>query len=453
MNTFVPSGLHFQTSRAIAKKLRDLGFNCVRLNWSVELVLRNPKIHHAAIRAMRNAGVITDDNARALEVMDQVIRDLASEQIMVVLDNHMSDAGWCCDPRDQNGLWFNERWSVEQYESAWVLMASRYKDQLYVIATDLRNEIRPDVRIFGSFLRLFYPRISIKVPSWGTGDRKMSMAQLAPDFVQYTHPDLTDAKHKAVLFVLRQIVSRTPVQIFDWHAVSTRIGNKIIEANPNVMVIVQGLFDLNAYVPNVIQLVFYYMKHDESLYKTIGRHFNIPDSVTDFAQLHNFTGLHQLPVKLAQDNRLLYTVHLYPFFYNGPKYQWNGTSPTYAEYKGQIERFWGFIPEKLNAPVWVGEIGTNHDLGGIGPKWKDYTIRYLKETDLDFAYWPIGDQRPTVNPRTGIFDPGFDEYGLLDHEYKNVKYTPLYDSIKSLLEPRIRRFHDEGSPLVIQQNN
>lgn len=93
MNTFAPSGLHFQTPRFIAAQLKQLGLNCVRLNWSLELFYSNPRIKRIVLKAMYDQGVFSRD-VRALEVLDQVVSDLASEQIMVILDNHMSDAGW-----------------------------------------------------------------------------------------------------------------------------------------------------------------------------------------------------------------------------------------------------------------------------------------------------------------------------------------------------------------------
>jgi hypothetical protein len=125
-----------------------------------------------------------------------------------------------------------------------------------------------------------------------------------------------------------------------------------------MLVIVGGLFDLNAYNPNALQLVFYYLKHDEALQKSIGRFFSIPDSITKFEQIHNMTGARDLPLVLEVPNKVVYTVHLYPFFYNGAQYAWDGQTPTYASYKATLDRFWGYIVHDKIAPVWVGEIGT-----------------------------------------------------------------------------------------------
>ncbi len=95
MNTFVPQGLYTQTSKQIATTLRTNGWNCVRLNWSLELFYTNPLVSYEAIKALLDAGLYRPgDQIHALDVFDRVVADLASEKIMIILDNHMSDAGW-----------------------------------------------------------------------------------------------------------------------------------------------------------------------------------------------------------------------------------------------------------------------------------------------------------------------------------------------------------------------
>ena len=94
MNSFVPQGLYAQSSVKIARLIKSMKFNCVRLNWSLELFYRNPQIQPEAIAGMRREGQLPDPYTRALDVLDQVVQDLATEKIMVILDNHMSNAGW-----------------------------------------------------------------------------------------------------------------------------------------------------------------------------------------------------------------------------------------------------------------------------------------------------------------------------------------------------------------------
>lgn len=95
MNSFAPSGLHLKTSAFIASTIAKFGFNCVRLNWSLELAVTNPVVNKNAIHALIRARAFGNRTViRALDVLDVIVDDLARSKIMVVLDNHISDAGW-----------------------------------------------------------------------------------------------------------------------------------------------------------------------------------------------------------------------------------------------------------------------------------------------------------------------------------------------------------------------
>jgi endoglucanase len=62
---------------------------------------------------------------------------------MVILDNHNSDAGWCCNLKDGNGLWYTKQWSEAQWLDGWGLVARRYAGTAAVVGFGLRNEPRP----------------------------------------------------------------------------------------------------------------------------------------------------------------------------------------------------------------------------------------------------------------------------------------------------------------------
>lgn len=134
---FVPTGLDRQPRAAIARRIAELGFNSVRLVWSNELVETNPPI--AAERLAANPDLI---GRHALEVLDAVVEALSAAGVLVILNNHISDARWCCQTTDGNNLWYNERFSEESWLADWRLMARRYKTEAAVIGADLRNEPR-----------------------------------------------------------------------------------------------------------------------------------------------------------------------------------------------------------------------------------------------------------------------------------------------------------------------
>lgn len=45
--------------------------------------------------------------------------------------------------QDENGLWYNTRWSERQWLASWSIMAKRYANNSAVVGAGLRNEPRP----------------------------------------------------------------------------------------------------------------------------------------------------------------------------------------------------------------------------------------------------------------------------------------------------------------------
>ncbi len=170
---FAVGGLQLQPLDTIAEQIRRLGFNVVRLPWSNELVERNPVVPDRAL-----TGNPTLRGLHALDVLDRTVEALTSRGLMVVLDNHNSDAEWCCG-KDGNELWYNERYPESSWIADWKAVAERYRDDPWVIGVDLRNEPRGPA-------------------TWGG-------------------PPETD-----------------------WHAAAERAGNAVLAVNPSLLVFVEG---------------------------------------------------------------------------------------------------------------------------------------------------------------------------------------------------------------------
>ncbi len=172
---FVPGGLDHAPLDAIISQIHALGVNSVRLPWANETLERNPSVPDYAVKANpRFRG------KHALDVMDAVIDALARAHILVILDNHMSRADWCCNEKDGNGLWYNADYPEEKWLADWQSIVRRYKHQHWVIGADLRNELRSGAQ-------------------WGGSDPKL-----------------------------------------DWHAAAERGGNAVLAANPKLLVFVEG---------------------------------------------------------------------------------------------------------------------------------------------------------------------------------------------------------------------
>ena len=134
---FVVGGLDHAPLATIVSEILALGVNSVRLPWANETLERDPVVADYAVRANPQF-----KGKRAMEIMDGVVTALAKAHIMVILDNHMSRADWCCSEKDGNGLWYNAEYPESKWLADWQTIVGRYKRERWVIGADLRNELR-----------------------------------------------------------------------------------------------------------------------------------------------------------------------------------------------------------------------------------------------------------------------------------------------------------------------
>merc|ERR1712242_468820 len=108
--------------------VQDFGFNCVRLVFSNELFVADPNISADVVAANP-----TWAGRRATEIFDATVTALTNAGVMVVLNDHVSTAQWCCSLTDGQGLWYTKAFPATQWQSMWVDLARRYKDNVMVI--------------------------------------------------------------------------------------------------------------------------------------------------------------------------------------------------------------------------------------------------------------------------------------------------------------------------------
>ncbi len=111
---YLAGGLDHARLETIIAQIRDIGVNSVRLPWANETLKHNPPAADYAVRANPKLR-----GKHALDVLDAVIAALARARIMVILDNHMSRADWCCTEADGNGLWYNAEYPEEKWLADW----------------------------------------------------------------------------------------------------------------------------------------------------------------------------------------------------------------------------------------------------------------------------------------------------------------------------------------------
>jgi endoglucanase len=134
---FVVGGLQAQPLELIVRQVRQLGFNAVRLQWSNQLLESDPIVPDYAVAANPDL-----HRLHAMQVFDRVVLALSAQGILVILDNHNSNAEWCCGGNDGNMLWYNSQYPESSWISDWKRMAARYRDDPLVVGVNLRNEPR-----------------------------------------------------------------------------------------------------------------------------------------------------------------------------------------------------------------------------------------------------------------------------------------------------------------------
>ena len=85
---YVVNGLDKQPLSFIAEKIASMGFNCIRLVNSLDVIYKNPIIDPERLTA--NPDLV---GKTALDIHDEVVKALTDANLMVVVNNHMSNAG------------------------------------------------------------------------------------------------------------------------------------------------------------------------------------------------------------------------------------------------------------------------------------------------------------------------------------------------------------------------
>jgi endoglucanase len=206
-------------------------------------------------------------------------------------------------------LWFDSTHSEDQWVADWVRLARHYEGNATVVGVDLENEP------YGA--------------TWATGDPRL-----------------------------------------DWHRAATRAGDAVLQANPNVLVFVQG----------------------------IGTDGNAPT----YWYGGELSGVSRAPIVLSQPNRLVYSPHEY-----GPSVYpeaWFKDSTYPSNLPAIWMTHWGFIVTRGIGPVVIGEMGApevGYDAGGV---WQRAFLSFLDEEHVGFIAWALN---PGMTDTGSIFDPNW----------------------------------------------
>jgi endoglucanase len=125
-------GLWSRDYRELLAQVRRLGFNTIRLPFSLAATRSREPVGGADFSAGRNAAL---RGATPLEAIDAIVQEAERQGLLILLDNHSH-----ADDAYTEGLWYGRGFSEDDWIETWKLLARRYRDQPNVIGADLKNE-------------------------------------------------------------------------------------------------------------------------------------------------------------------------------------------------------------------------------------------------------------------------------------------------------------------------
>ncbi|XP_042499879.1 glycosyl hydrolase 5 family protein-like [Macadamia integrifolia] len=153
LEAMVAEGLHKQPLDVISKQIRSMGFNCVRLTWSLFMVTNDSLSSITVRQSFQSLGLLdTIDGFQVnnpslldlpvIQAYKVVVSNLGENEVMVVLDNHISKPGWCCSNWDDNGFFGDRYFNPKLWLKGLTAVATMFKGTTNVVGMSLRNELR-----------------------------------------------------------------------------------------------------------------------------------------------------------------------------------------------------------------------------------------------------------------------------------------------------------------------
>lgn len=330
----MPHGIWSANWKALLNRVKSMGLTVIRLPYSDD-IMANQVVQ--GVNTAVNPDLV---GITTLVLMDKIIDYCGQLGIRVIIDRHRPDSG------GQSKLWYTATVSEATWIANMKTLAARYKGDPTVIGFDLHNE----------------PHADGTVPNgtgacWGCGD---------------------------------------PAR--DWRLAAERGGNAVLQANPDLLIVVEGVSCPSGATPNFWD--------------------GIPDPDCGWWG-GNLTMAGQFPVRLSNPRKLVYSAHDYGMsVFNQQRWFIDPTFP--ATLQPFWQSMWGYLVQQNIAPVLLGEFGSTL----ADPKdsvWLPALLSYVQSLGMSWTYW-------SLNPNSG------DTKGLLLDDWTSIDHV-RYDVIQPFLVP------------------
>ncbi|WP_298313480.1 cellulase family glycosylhydrolase [uncultured Aquimarina sp.] len=315
---YSPHGIWSRDMKSVLQQIKDLGFNTIRVPWCNEMLNPSSTIAVNSYGTDPYTGISPMNEEETTVSKPIELLDIfvrwCQENDMKIVLDNHSRAA---DGFLNEAVWYTPEYSEERWINDWVFIADRYKNYSAVVAMDLNNE----------------PHGS----TWGDSNPAT-----------------------------------------DWNKAAERCGNAVLEANPNVLIIVEGVgeFEGNSYWWG--------------------------------GQL---MGAKQYPVQLSNPSKLVYSAHEY-----GPEVSqqdWFTASNFPQNMPGLWSDNFHYLYEEGTSPIFLGEFGIKDQdaFGGIAYTWFTEFTGFMGDI-YSWTFW-------SMNPNSG------DTGGILQDDWTNVNQWKL----------------------------
>ncbi len=293
-SNLVLHGLWARDMKSMLQEIKDLGFNTLRVPWCNDMLVTGAAPQSVQINAFGADPYTGNPLNTYLEGLSpieimDVLVDWCQENDIKIVLDNHSRAAGAFL---NEGLWYTDAYPEEKWIEDWIFMAQRYKGKSAVVAMDLNNEPHD--------------------ASWGSGD-------LATD----------------------------------WDKAAARCGNAILEVNPEVLIMVEGV--------GTVEGDSYWWGGN---LKNAGRH----------------------PVALNDASKLVYSAHEYgPEVFNQSWFR----APGFPNNMPRIwNRYFNNLFTQQVSPILLGEFGIKEQdaFSGVSFEWISTFMQFMGDK-YSWTFW------------------------------------------------------------------